>query len=130
MGCRGSRDKDLVLDPDRTAIARNRFPDAVGRRPQASQRVRRGLRLVNGGDSVERMAEIARCGQIRWPAIFIATVAGDWFRQAECGCQARFVFRIERDVEDLAIVVAMLALGNPRPDDRGGYRLVTKHPGR
>ena len=88
------------------------------------------LGLVDARDRVEMVAEIAGCGEIRRPAVFVAAIAGDRRRRGEGLVEPRAVLGVEREAESREVVGAVLALAEPRADDGRGDRLVLEHPAR
>ena len=76
------------------------------------------------------MAEVAGRGEIGRLAVLVAAIARDRCRCSKGSVEARVVRAVEREAEDLQIVVAVLALAKPRTDDRGRHRLVLQHPTR
>ena len=61
----------------RAAVAADRLPDAAGVDPQLVGLPGTGVGLIDLGEGAQMMAEIARGGEVRRLAVFVAAIAGD-----------------------------------------------------
>ena len=76
------------------------------------------------------MAEVARGGEKRGFAIFVAAIAGQRSGLGERFVDERPILRVEREGKDLKVVVRMPPFAEPRADDHRGDRRLFERPAR
>ena len=76
------------------------------------------------------MAQVARGGEKRRLSVFVAAIAAERSRAAERFVDERSILSVEREGEDLEVVVRMPPLAESRADDHRGDRRVFERPAR
>ena len=76
------------------------------------------------------MAEVARGGEKRGLAIFVAAIAGERSCAGERLVDERPIVLVEREGKDRKVVVRMPPFAEPRADDRRGDRGMFERPAR
>ncbi len=74
------------------------------------------------------VAEVARRGEVRRPAVFVAAIAWNIFCRAENFAEKRAVRVVECEIENMEIVGAMLALGDAGADYNTGDASMVENP--
>src|SRR6185503_8742774 len=112
----GAGDEDAIAAADRAAVAGHRLP----RRAALAAAV--GRDFVGRRKFLDVVAQVARRGEERRLAIFVAAVAGDSF---EGGLRQRDrapVVVVEPEGKDARVIGDVLRFAEARADDDAGYR--------